>query len=98
VADIPAVVAQMPAFGDVATLFGESASRAVVSVSADRLEMLLSLALAGGVPARRIGTVGGDRISIAIEGRVVVDELLADATQIWSGSIDRQFERTPALA
>jgi phosphoribosylformylglycinamidine synthase len=97
-ADLPAVAAAVPAFGDIATLFGESASRAVVSVSPDRLEVLLSLAAAGGVPARRIGTVGGDRVSIAIDGRTVVDELLADAADRWSNAIDRHFERARALA
>ena len=83
---------------DIATLFGESASRAVVSVSPDRREMLMSLAAAGGVPARRIGTVGGERIKIAIAGRTVVDELLTDAAERWSNAIDRRFERARALA
>ena len=97
-ADVPAVAAQVAAFVDITTLFGESASRAVVSVSPERLEMLMSLAAAGGVPARRIGTVGGDRIKIAIAGRTVVDELLTDATDRWSNAIDSRFERARALA
>jgi phosphoribosylformylglycinamidine synthase len=56
-------------FGDVATLFGESASRAIVSVEATRAAEFLALASAGGVPAAAIGRVGGDRIRIAVDGR-----------------------------
>jgi phosphoribosylformylglycinamidine synthase len=78
---------------DTATLFSESASRVVVSVTPAALAELLALAAARGVPAARIGTVGGDRIRIAIGGRPALDEPLADVEAIWSGSIAGYFER-----
>ena len=97
-ADVPAVAFDAAAYGDIATLFGESASRAVVSVADRDASALIALAGAAGVPARQIGTVGGDRIEIAVDGRVVVDELLPDAERVWSTSLDEYFERNRAIA
>jgi phosphoribosylformylglycinamidine synthase II len=86
------------AFGDIATLFGESASRAVVSTPSDGAEALLALASAAGIPATQIGTVGGDRIRVAVDGRSVVDELVADAEKIWSSAIETCFGSKRAVA
>ena len=96
--DVPAVPAGSPGYGDAATLFGESASRVVVSVDAGRLAELLELAAAAGVPARRIGVAGGDRIRIAIDGRQVLDESRSEAEQIWATAVGDRFERQPAVA
>ena len=97
-ADLPATVLDSAAHQDVATLFGESASRAVVSVAAGDASALIALAAAAGLPAHEIGTVGGGRIEIAVDGRTVVDELLDDAERLWSTSLDRYFERNRAIA
>jgi phosphoribosylformylglycinamidine synthase len=78
------------------TLFGESASRAVVSVGAADLPALLRLAAQHGVPAAAIGKTGASRIAIAIEGTPVVECALAEAEQIWSGALGRYFARRAA--
>jgi phosphoribosylformylglycinamidine synthase len=96
--DIPAVDLDTDGWGDVATLYGESASRAVVSVTVSRTAEFLALAASEGVPAAVIGRVGGDRIRVSIAGRPVLDEPLADAERIWSTAIDRFFESTRAIA
>jgi len=96
--DLPAVPSAAPGFGDAATLFGESASRAVVSVEHGRLEDLLALAATAGVPARRIGAVGGDRIRMAIDGRPVLDVPRAEVEQIWAGAVGSYFEQRRAIA
>ena len=96
-ADIAAVPADA-AFGDIATLFGESASRVVVSVAPTRTAALVALAFAAGVPATTIGRVGGDRIRISIAGRRVIDEPLRDAERTWATAIDRYFEPKRAIA
>jgi phosphoribosylformylglycinamidine synthase subunit PurL len=95
---LPAVNAETPSFGVIAALFGESASRVVVSVAPDRVAELLALAAAAGVPAASIGTVGGDRIRIAVDGRRVVDDPLDSTERIWSTAIERYFERSRAIA
>jgi len=59
---------------------------------------LLSLAAVAGVPAVRIGTVGGECIRISLDGRRVIDEPLAEAEGIWSGALDQYFGPTRAIA
>ena len=83
---------------DVATLFGEAASRVVVSVSPEHVERVLAMAAAATVPAARIGVVGGDRIRVSVEGVRVLDEPLAAMEQIWSTAIEGYFERRLAVA
>jgi phosphoribosylformylglycinamidine synthase len=93
-----AAVAGAGRFEDIGTLFGESASRVVVSVRPHQLDELLALAAKADVPAARIGTVGGDRIRLSIAGRVAIDESLAEAERTWSTAIGRHFEKPRALA
>jgi phosphoribosylformylglycinamidine synthase len=95
--DVPAV-ASAGDFGDVSTLFSESASRVVVSVAPAREAELLALAGREQVPARRIGLVAGNRIQIAIEGRTVIDVSLAEAERTWTTAIERYFEPQRAIA
>jgi phosphoribosylformylglycinamidine synthase len=83
---------------DIATLFGESASRAVVSVEAARAAELLVLAKQAGVPAAVIGRTGGDRIRLSVDGRRIIDESLAAAEQVWATTIARYFEPARAIA
>ena len=85
-------------FAHVATLFGESASRVVVSVDPERTVELVRLAGEEGVPAAVVGRVGGNRIRIAIDGAAAVDEPLAEAERIWSQAIGRFFEPQRAIA
>jgi phosphoribosylformylglycinamidine synthase len=94
-ADLPAVATEA-GLGDVATLFGESASRAVVSVAPGREREALELASQEGVPAAVIGRVGGGRVRLSVSGRVVIDEAVDAAERIWDGAIASRFERTVA--
>ena len=93
--DLPLVDAE-PGFGDVATLFGESASRAVVSVGAGREHEALELARKEGVSALVIGRVGGGRVRLSVGGRQVIDETVESAERVWDGAIASRFERTVA--
>ena len=79
-----------------AELFSESASRIVVSVSASNEADVLARARAAGVPARRIGTTGGSRLEIAIEGRKAIDVSVGDAEQVWATALASFFKRAAA--
>ncbi|HTM03349.1 MAG TPA: phosphoribosylformylglycinamidine synthase subunit PurL [Vicinamibacterales bacterium] len=85
-------------FGDVVTLFGESASRVVVSVRAQQAAELLALARKAGVPAAAIGTVGGGAVRMSIDGRSVIDAPLVELEHLWSTSIESFFEKQRAIA
>ena len=76
-----------------ATLFGESASRVVVSVVPAHVATLMRLAAEHGVPAIAIGTTGGSRIKIAIAGRPALDCSVEEAESAWSTSIGTHFAR-----
>jgi phosphoribosylformylglycinamidine synthase subunit PurL len=91
--EIPSAGEALPDFRVNATLFGESASRIVVSAQAAQVDALLDAARAWGVPAAVIGAVGGDRITLAVDGTTVVDEALAEAENAWASAIGRQMTR-----
>jgi phosphoribosylformylglycinamidine synthase len=96
--ELAAVSTGAASFGDIAALFGESASRAIVSTTAGGAATLLALARAAGVPAVQIGTVGGDRLRIGVDGRAVIDEPLGEAERIWSSALDQYFGPARAIA
>ncbi len=89
--DVPAH--QPGSFAAQAALFGESASAIVVSVAADKREALLDRARAAGVPATVIGTTGGDRIRMSVDGTVVIDRAVREAQTAGATEIERRMTR-----
>lgn len=77
-----------------ALLFGESQSRVVLSVKADSADKVLTIAQAMGVPAAKIGTVGGERLVIDVEaGKQAsacrVDAELKTLLDRWGNSLEK---------
>jgi phosphoribosylformylglycinamidine synthase II len=81
----------LPAASAASTLFGESASRAVVSVKAGNLQRLLQLAAELGVPARSIGRTAASRIAMTVGGSPSIDCSVAEAEQVWAHALGRYF-------
>jgi phosphoribosylformylglycinamidine synthase II len=52
-----------------ALLFGETQSRALLTAALDQADALIDLLEKEGVPARKLGTVGGETLSVAISSR-----------------------------
>jgi phosphoribosylformylglycinamidine synthase len=96
--NLTGVVDASNSYRDTATLFGESASRVVVSIAPGHLGALLRMAAAAGVPATEIGRVSGNRIQIAVDGRATVNESVADAERTWATAIESWFEQRRAIA
>jgi phosphoribosylformylglycinamidine synthase len=69
-------------------LFNESQSRIVLSVSADAAEGALAEFQKAGVPARRLGMVGGDELRIAADGRRFAWPV-EQIHETWTGSIEK---------
>jgi phosphoribosylformylglycinamidine synthase len=82
--------------GLAAALFGESASRVVVSVAEHCADELLARASAAGVAAQPIGRTGGARCRIAVGGTPVVDVSVAVAERVWEHGLARYFEEEAA--
>jgi phosphoribosylformylglycinamidine synthase II len=80
-----------PELATIATLFGETASRAVVTTRPGDTSRLMQVAFDLEVPARVIGRTGGPSIRIAIEGSPAIDCGLAEAEQRWGEAIERHF-------
>jgi phosphoribosylformylglycinamidine synthase II len=81
---------------DAVALFGESASRVVVSVAPDNVTEILQRAALAGVLARVIGETGGNRLRIAVAGRTIIDVSVDDAERVWSTAIEGVFVRRVA--
>jgi phosphoribosylformylglycinamidine synthase len=82
--------------GVAATLFGESASRVVVSVAPEALDAFLARAAAAGVPARAAGRTGGSRLVMRLGGQVAVDVPVAESEAAWSTALERYFAKQAA--
>nr|MDQ5872622.1 hypothetical protein [Acidobacteriota bacterium] len=50
-----------------------------------------------GVPFRVIGTVEGERLRIAVNGRTVVDEPVAGLSDLWTTAFARSLESAEVL-
>jgi phosphoribosylformylglycinamidine synthase len=81
---------------EAAALFGESASRVVLSASPDNVTPILERAAAAAVPARVIGQTGGNRLRVAVDGRMAVDVSVDEAERAWSSAIERYFVKQVA--
>jgi phosphoribosylformylglycinamidine synthase subunit PurL len=79
-----------------AALFGESASRVVVSAVPSDVTRVLELAAAANVPARVIGQTGGNRLRFAVGGEIVIDQSVDEAERAWSTAIDQYFAKRVA--
>jgi phosphoribosylformylglycinamidine synthase len=71
-----------------AALFNESQSRVIVSVSPEAAKPVLDQLTSAGVPAVQIGTVGGDKLSIAT-GSATLEWDLTQLFDDWYSSIAR---------
>jgi phosphoribosylformylglycinamidine synthase len=89
-------VARERALNDAAALFGESASRVVVSAAADLVSEVLQQAARARVPARVIGETGGNRLRLSVAGTVVIDVAVDEAERVWSTTIEQVFARKVA--
>ncbi|MGE0040375.1 MAG: phosphoribosylformylglycinamidine synthase subunit PurL [Vicinamibacterales bacterium] len=91
-ADVPASPVTGP-FAAVAALFGESASRIVVSVAEGWEAEVFARARARGITAAVIGRTGGDRIRLHAGGAPAVDVPVADAEAVWATAIEARMAR-----
>jgi phosphoribosylformylglycinamidine synthase len=92
-ADLAAVTGVPDTLRIDATLFGESASRAVISTDDARLERLLAECEKAGVPAQEIGRTGGERIRLSVDGGAHIDVAVADAEEAWAAAIEKRMGR-----
>jgi phosphoribosylformylglycinamidine (FGAM) synthase-like enzyme len=91
-----ALSSSFSSFSTNATLFGESASRIVVSVSSRHLDAVMEAARDAGIPAREIGRVGGERIRLSVNAQLAIDSTVASAETAWATAIENKMSRKAA--
>jgi phosphoribosylformylglycinamidine synthase len=89
-------VARSATVNQAATLFGESATRVIVSTPSDNVADVLQRAAAARVPARVIGETGGNRLRVAVAGSTAIDIAVVEAERVWSTAIEQVFARKVA--
>ncbi|MEK4997018.1 phosphoribosylformylglycinamidine synthase subunit PurL [Paenibacillus sp. FSL H7-0918] len=67
--------------------FSESQSRIVLTAAPERAEELKAAIAASGVPVEIIGTVGGDRLRVNLDGVSALDEAVAELKFVWEDAI-----------
>ncbi len=67
-------------------IFGESQSRNILSVSPETVDAALAQLASRGVPARRLGTVGGSELKIAVHGTTTTWPA-SELHQAWHGAL-----------
>ncbi|WP_080832852.1 phosphoribosylformylglycinamidine synthase subunit PurL [Cohnella massiliensis] len=68
-------------------LFSESQSRILLSVKPERADELSAWLASQGVPAQRLGTVGGGSLTIAVNGRVAIEASVDELRKEWKEAI-----------
>ncbi len=71
-------------------LFGESASRMLVTVTPDNLAAVRDLANTHNVPFAELGAIDGDRLRVTVDGETLVDESVATLESGWRGALAKQ--------
>jgi phosphoribosylformylglycinamidine synthase len=75
-----------------ASLFGESASRVIVSAEPQHTAAVLEAAAQAGISAARIGRTGGSTIRIEVDGAVAIECPVTTAETRWGTALQRLLE------
>jgi phosphoribosylformylglycinamidine synthase len=74
-----------------ALLFGESQSRIILGIAPENADRVLAALAAAKIPHSRLGTVGGDKLSITAHGATLA-ATLAEVSDPFEHSIERAME------
>jgi phosphoribosylformylglycinamidine synthase subunit PurL len=79
-------------------LFGEDASRVVVSCDAQKLARIKEVAERRGISAEQIGETAVEVMEIQIDGRVVVSAAVSELNGIYEGALERALRAETGAA
>ncbi|KZE47940.1 phosphoribosylformylglycinamidine synthase [Brevibacillus parabrevis] len=68
-------------------LFSESQSRILLSASKEQAEAIVALAGEHGVPAAKIGTIGGERLVVTVNGTEAINASTQEVKAAWKDAI-----------
>ncbi|MCS7209104.1 MAG: phosphoribosylformylglycinamidine synthase subunit PurL [Fimbriimonadales bacterium] len=70
-----------------AALFGETHTRVILSAKPENAELIRQLAATHGLACYILGSTGGDRLRIALQGQIVVDLTWLQCREAYEGAI-----------
>ncbi len=76
-----------------ARLFGESASRIVISATSENAARIEAVAAKLGAPAQRLGTVGGDALSVHADGSELLMLGVGEMEGVWRSALRELVEQ-----
>ncbi len=76
-------------------LFGEDASRVVISCDRDKLGAIQQVAVKYGIAAELIGETVPERMEIRLDGRVVVSVPVSELREAYEGALERALRAEP---
>jgi phosphoribosylformylglycinamidine (FGAM) synthase-like enzyme len=79
-------------------LFGEDASRVVLSCDPIHLPRIQQLAEEYGVFADVLGETGSDRVEIAVDNQPVISASVAELREAYEGALERALRTEPSVA
>jgi len=79
-------------------LFGEDASRVVLSCDPTKVARIQQVAEEYGLYADALGETGGDRLEIALDGKAVVSARLAELNQAYESALETALRAEPVAA
>jgi phosphoribosylformylglycinamidine synthase len=79
-------------------LFGEDASRVVLSCDPIQLPRIKQVAEEYGVFADVLGETGSDRVEISVDGQPVISASLAELREAYEGALERALRTEPGVA
>ena len=69
-------------------LFGEDASRILLSCDRNKSAAIKQLAVEFGLSAEKIGETTGDSVTISVDGQQVLSAPVSELKQVWSGALE----------
>jgi phosphoribosylformylglycinamidine synthase len=76
-------------------LFGEDASRVVISCDRDKLSTIQQVAVKYGIAAELIGETAAERMEIRLDGRMVVSAAISELREAYEGALERSLRTEP---
>jgi phosphoribosylformylglycinamidine synthase subunit PurL len=70
-------------------LFGEDASRILISCASKRVERIQEVAAGYGVAAEPLGETFPDKVEIVVDGRAVIAASVSELKDVWAGALER---------
>ncbi len=76
-------------------LFGEDASRVVISCDRDKLSAIQQVAVKYGIAAESIGETAPEQVEIRLDGRLIVSAQVSELREAYEGSLQRMLQTEP---